>query len=124
MYGFAYRGRERRNAEAIAICRQQERWEKYQAIRKRNYLKRTVYSQRRFPPALRHLVFCRDQFTCQICGRTKQQLIRENLHLEVDHIQEWEDGGETCYENGQTVCSECNKGKHFAKKYISEEKTA
>lgn len=95
-----------------------------EAIRERNHWKRIIYSSRQYPPKLRHLIFYRDNYTCQICGRTKQQLIRENLHLEVDHIQEWEDGGETCYENGQTVCSECNKGKHFAKKYISEEKTA
>jgi hypothetical protein len=37
------------------------------------------------------------------------------LHLEVDHIQAFADGGLTTYSNGQTMCSECNKAKHHTK---------
>jgi len=79
-------------------------------------LKQKVYSQRGFPLKLRVLIFQRDKYTCKICGKHKDNL-KKNIHLEIDHIIEWEDGGETTYFNGQTVCSECNKGKHHAKKH-------
>jgi len=77
-----------------------------------------VYASRNFPSSLRVLIFERDNYTCKICGRHKDSLIEDGLHLEVDHIIEYEDGGETTYNNGQTVCSCCNKGKHHAKKKI------
>lgn len=75
-----------------------------------------VYKQRTFPPSLRDHIFLRDRFCCQQCGISKEGAIAQGFHLEVDHIKEWKDGGPTCFSNGQTICSRCNKGKHHAKK--------
>ncbi|HEX5002671.1 MAG TPA: HNH endonuclease [Bacteroidia bacterium] len=58
---------------------------------------------------LRFLVMRRDNFKCISCGRnpaTDPQII-----LHVDHILAWDKGGETVYENLQTLCSVCNIGK-------------
>lgn len=65
---------------------------------------------------LRQLIFERDNYSCQCCGISKDKVIEKGIHLEVDHIIEWEDGGQTTYENGQTLCSECNKAKHRVKR--------
>lgn len=65
-----------------------------------------------FTGKLRTAILERDGHKCTLCGKTPNDGIR----LEVDHIIEFEDGGETTYENGKTVCSECNKGKSAAKK--------
>jgi hypothetical protein len=82
-------------------------------------LQQVVYQSRCFPPRLREMVFLRDEYRCTKCGRHRDELVRFGLHLECDHILAWEDGGETKYSNGQTLCSECNKGKHAAKKYAA-----
>lgn len=74
---------------------------------------RNIEQGRTFSGRLRHLILERDNFKCVLCGRG----VPEGAVLEVDHIQEWEDGGKTTYDNGQTVCSDCNKGKHHAKKF-------
>jgi hypothetical protein len=76
------------------------------------------YKSRSFPPSLRILIFENDNYTCKICNKHKDKL-PESEHLEIDHIVEWEDGGKTSYNNGQTVCSSCNKGKHHAKKKLA-----
>ena len=58
---------------------------------------------------LRFLVMRRDNFKCLACGRnpaTDSEII-----LHVDHIIAWDKGGETVYENLQTLCSVCNIGK-------------
>lgn len=73
---------------------------------------RNLKGGRKFTGALRQAILDRDGHKCVLCGKTPADGIR----LEVDHIKEFEDGGETVYENGQTVCSECNKGKSAAKK--------
>lgn len=65
-----------------------------------------------FKGKLRSKILERDGYKCKLCGKTPEDGIR----LEVDHIIEFEDGGETTYDNGQTICSECNKGKSAAKK--------
>jgi len=85
-------------------------------FKKHSYI-RKVYESRTFPSKLRNLIFNRDNFKCKVCNKHKDQL-PENIFLEVDHIIEWQDGGETMYSNGQTICSDCNKGKHHAKKYL------
>lgn len=75
-----------------------------------------------FRGALRQSILQRDNFKCVLCGKTPADGVR----LEIDHIVKFEEGGKTNYENGQTVCSECNKGKHQQKKisdsdeYISQ----
>lgn len=65
-----------------------------------------------FTGKLRTAILERDGHRCTLCGKTPADGIR----LEVDHVLEFEDGGETTYENGKTICSECNKGKSAAKK--------
>ncbi|MEC5395883.1 homing endonuclease associated repeat-containing protein [Bergeyella sp. RCAD1439] len=58
---------------------------------------------------LRFLVMRKDNFKCVACGRnpaTDPEII-----LHVDHILAWDKGGETVYENLQTLCSVCNIGK-------------
>lgn len=74
---------------------------------------RNIEQGRVFSGRLRHMILERDNFKCVLCGRG----VPEGAVLEVDHIQEWIDGGKTTYDNGQTVCSDCNKGKHHAKKF-------
>ncbi|WP_318493215.1 HNH endonuclease [Photobacterium leiognathi] len=76
-----------------------------------------VFSSRCFPPKLRTLILERDNFTCQHCGITSQQAIKLNRMLEIHHIKAWEDGGETTYKNGITLCSKCNVGTHYTKPY-------
>lgn len=49
----------------------------------------------------------RDNFTCQLCGRTAQ----DGAKLEVDHIYPVSRGGKTTDDNLQTLCYECNQGK-------------
>lgn len=93
-----------------------------QLVRKRDELltcQEVVYASRFFPPKIREIIFERDDYTCQKCLRTRDQLKPLGYHLEVDHIVAWIDGGKTTYRNGQTLCSECNKGKHHAKSYLS-----
>jgi len=58
---------------------------------------------------LRFKIMKRDNFKCKHCGRspaTDQKII-----LEVDHIKPWSKGGETTFENLQTLCKRCNIGK-------------
>jgi hypothetical protein len=58
---------------------------------------------------LRFLVMRKDNFKCVACGRNPATDPKIILH--VDHIHAWEDGGETVFENLQTLCSVCNIGK-------------
>jgi len=76
------------------------------------------YASRTFPAALKAIIFERDNYTCRICLRDRLTLQGNGLHLECDHILPWEDNGPTTYDNGQTICSECNKAKHHAKRYL------
>lgn len=54
----------------------------------------------------RFLVFERDAFTCQYCGRHAPDVI-----LEVDHIIPRSKGGTDALGNLTTACFECNRGK-------------
>ena len=58
---------------------------------------------------LRFIVMQRDDFKCKICGRSPAT--EHGLKLEVDHIISWNKGGETVFENLQTLCFDCNSGK-------------
>lgn len=101
-----------------------EKFDKYRRITdfinrlcKKNKTLHKEYESRNFPSTLRNVIFTRDNFTCKICNTHKDNL-PDKIHLEVDHILSWQDGGKTTYSNGQTICSDCNKGKHHAKKYL------
>jgi len=63
---------------------------------------------RAVPKRLRWRVFARDNFTCKGCGRSPG---KHTVVLEADHIIAWTNGGETVFENLQTLCEDCNKGK-------------
>jgi 5-methylcytosine-specific restriction endonuclease McrA len=58
---------------------------------------------------LRFLVMRKDNFKCVACGRNPAN--DKEIILHVDHILAWDKGGETVYENLQTLCSVCNIGK-------------
>ena len=58
---------------------------------------------------LRWRVLQRDRFSCCGCGASPAITLGVELH--VDHIVPWSKGGETEFENLQTLCSACNLGK-------------
>ena len=58
---------------------------------------------------LRFLVMRRDRFTCRNCG--KSPATHFPLELVIDHIHAWIKGGETVFDNLQTLCRPCNGGK-------------
>jgi 5-methylcytosine-specific restriction endonuclease McrA len=58
---------------------------------------------------LRFKVLQRDRFACCHCGASPAKQLGVELH--VDHIIPWSKGGETVFENLQTLCSTCNLGK-------------
>jgi hypothetical protein len=58
---------------------------------------------------LRFRIMRRDNFKCQCCGRSPATDPKIILH--IDHIIPWSKGGETTFENLQTICSVCNIGK-------------
>ncbi len=65
-------------------------------------------TSRAVPMRLRWRVLERDNFTCKACGRDR---VNDNIKLHADHILAWSKGGETVFENLQTLCMECNSGK-------------
>ena len=58
---------------------------------------------------LRWHILQRDRFTCRACGASPD--LTAGVELHVDHIVAWSKGGETVFENLQTLCSVCNLGK-------------
>ncbi|MFA5598528.1 MAG: HNH endonuclease [Pusillimonas sp.] len=58
---------------------------------------------------LRWKVLQRDNFKCCACGSSPA--INPGIILHVDHIIPWSKGGETTFDNLQTLCSRCNLGK-------------
>ncbi len=58
---------------------------------------------------LRFKVMQRDNFKCCICGASPAK--DPSVELHIDHIVPWSKGGETTFENLQTLCSKCNLGK-------------
>jgi len=58
-------------------------------------------------PSTRFDVFQRDNFTCQLCGKTRE----EGAKLEADHKIPVSKGGSNRMGNLWTLCRECNAGK-------------
>ena len=58
---------------------------------------------------LRFLVMRRDGFKCRHCGCSPATHL--GTILVIDHIEAWSKGGETTYDNLQTLCEPCNGGK-------------
>ena len=58
---------------------------------------------------LRFLVMQRDNFKCCCCGASPAK--DPSVILHIDHKTAWSKGGETTYDNLQTLCRNCNLGK-------------
>ena len=58
---------------------------------------------------MKYLVIMRDNCRCRLCGRSPAT--NPGLTLQIDHIIPWSKGGETVFDNLQTLCSDCNLGK-------------
>ena len=71
--------------------------------------KNTHQTKRSANDRLRFKIMRRDNFKCKYCG--KSPAIDPKIILHVDHIKPWSKGGETTFENLQTLCSACNIGK-------------
>jgi 5-methylcytosine-specific restriction endonuclease McrA len=59
-------------------------------------------------PRLRFRVLSRDKFACVKCGRSPKA---DGIKLHVDHCIPYSKGGETIFENLETLCEICNIGK-------------
>jgi hypothetical protein len=57
----------------------------------------------------RFLVMRRDNFKCQMCGRSPAT--DTGIILHIDHNTPWSKGGSSKIDNLQTLCSVCNVGK-------------
>ncbi len=57
-------------------------------------------------------LFIRDQYTCQYCGRNKQQL-KSSEFLTRDHVTPRHIGGRDIWENVVTCCNSCNNKKAY-----------
>ena len=73
----------------------------YRATRDRPQLRQSL------SPRLRFKIFKRDNYRCQICGRSAQ----DGVVLEVDHKVPVSKGGSHTPENLWTLCFTCNRGK-------------
>ncbi len=105
--------------EKLRIARIEREMELVRKRDKRLAYQNRVYQNRTFPPTLAALIWDRDDYTCQLCGRDLEELKKIGRWLTVDHIKEWEDGGLTTMNNGQTLCNIDNTAKHHAKKYFA-----
>jgi 5-methylcytosine-specific restriction endonuclease McrA len=107
--------------KAIKVNKDRSEREKGEFIERETFQKYStrIYPSRNFPPKLRELIFKRDNYTCQNCGKNKENCLDSGLRLEAHHIRAYEDGGDTCYKNGQALCSECNMGIHATKKFTN-----
>ena len=70
---------------------------------------RTRTTSRDINLRLRFRVMQRDNFKCCMCGASPAKDPAVVLH--IDHIVPWAKGGETTFDNLQTLCSKCNLGK-------------
>ena len=65
------------------------------------------YQRQLMTNSKRYDILRRDNFRCQICGRSQS----DGVKLEVDHIIPVSKGGKTVDSNLRTLCHECNQGK-------------
>ena len=81
-------------------------------------LQKDIAQRRRIRVADKNEVFERDNYTCQICGISRDYLdsfcegLGDYLLLEADHIQSVEQGGTgSDVDNLQCLCWRCNRKK-------------
>lgn len=58
----------------------------------------------------RQLLFARDRYTCQYCGRHKHEF-RKHERLTVEHVKPKSRGGLTAWDNVVAACNTCNEKK-------------
>ena len=87
-------------------------------MRRQEMLQREVAGRRRIRAADKNEVFERDNYTCQICGISRDYLdsfcegLGDYLLLEADHIQSVSQGGTgRDVDNLQCLCWRCNRKK-------------
>lgn len=74
-------------------------------------LVRYVHIPRRFRSVVTNtILFARDQYTCQYCGRPKVDL-KKSERLTREHVKPISRGGTDVWENVTTACSTCNHKK-------------
>ena len=94
----------------------------YLAVAIRRYTKeknrqKEVARRRRISSRVKQSVLERDEYTCQICGISREFCeslypgLGEYLLLEIDHIISIANGGTSEYDNLQTLCWRCNRKK-------------
>lgn len=66
-----------------------------------------AYERSKMNKGLRYKILKRDNFKCQICGRTAE----DGVKLHIDHIIPISKGGKTIGSNLRTLCEDCNLGK-------------
>lgn len=65
------------------------------------------YRQKRY---LKQMILERDNYICQLCGRTKDEVGQ----LDVDHIIPWHIGHDSSPSNLRVLCHSCNlKGRRY-----------
>ncbi|MBP5607709.1 MAG: HNH endonuclease [Lachnospiraceae bacterium] len=97
----------------ICLYRRQQR-----NLRYKREAEREVSSRRRISPKMKQYILERDDYTCQICGISKDYLddfcpgLGDYLLLEIDHIDSVANGGSGDDEdNLQVLCWRCNRKK-------------
>lgn len=70
----------------------------------------------KFREEIKHLVFERDNYTCQLCGARNGN--GKDIYLQVDHIQSWRDYVELRFsiDNCRTLCMACHYEVTFGRK--------
>ena len=63
-----------------------------------------------FPWSVQRAILEADGHKCRKCGATE--------NLKVDHIVPIDHGGQSTFENGQTLCHECHRRKSHCEKWI------
>jgi len=88
------------------------------SLMRREMLQKDIAKRRRIRVADKNEVFERDNYTCQICGISRDYLdsfcegLGDYLLLEADHIQSVEQGGTgSDVDNLQCLCWRCNRKK-------------
>jgi hypothetical protein len=68
-----------------------------------------------FPSGVRKTILEADSHRCRKCGATQ--------NLEADHIVPVRYGGQSTFENGQTLCHECHRRKTYYEGWIKSRPT-
>jgi 5-methylcytosine-specific restriction endonuclease McrA len=66
---------------------------------------------KRYTTFSKKLVWKRDNYTCQYCGKTKSQMEDDGFILTIDHIVPRCKGGQNTFDNTVACCSDCNSKK-------------